>query len=164
MTIIEDCPEKSNNTLATLAEVEAAMADFPPFTKAELEVEAGLATDLSLADIGEINCFVSPALAAVAKKQERRREEIATTSAKQAREDYAIEKIARTGEPPRSYKPTGIARRHHAEGHFQFETQEEYTLRYDRERKRLRRPKFVPLTEEEKKARKKASNAKRSRR
>jgi len=140
------------------------MADFPPSTEAELEVEAKLTFDLAPADTEATRRILSPALKAVEIAQERRRKEVAAKSAKQARDDYAIEKRARTGEDPRPYQPTGIAPRHHANGHYQFETEEEYKRRYDRERKRSKRPKFVPLTEEEKKERKKASNAKRRRR
>lgn len=161
MPINDDCPIKSNEDLTTAADLDAVMADLPPFTDAELQIAAGFASELSPADIREIRHFDSPALSAADAELERRQKEIAAKSAKQARDDYALIKLVETGELPRDYNPTGIAPRHKANGHFQFETEEEYKRRYDRELKRKTRPEFVKLTDEEKKARKKASNAKR---
>jgi hypothetical protein len=163
MTINKDCPLKTNIAPTDVADLDALLADLPAMNDADIGIAASFASDLSPADIAEIMRFDSPALKAVEAEQERRRAEIAARSATQARKDYADKKKIETGEGVRPYKPTSIAPRHKANGCFQFETEEEYQRRYDRERKQLRRPKFVPLTEEEKKAKKKASNAKRSR-
>lgn len=160
MTIDKDCPLNSNITPATAADIEAALADLPPLTDAELRIAASFALDLSPADIAEIKRFGSPVLRAVEAEQERRHKEIAAKSAKQARDDYALRKKVETGEAPRAYNPTGIAPRDLREGHF--EIKEEYQRRYDRELKQSKRPKFVPLTDEEKKERKRAANAKRN--